>query len=80
MRILHALRSPYSQIRQNFIPDPTIMKGPPLPTAILATETVDNRCATWMGGGVVRAVEHDGIYYDDCEWEGRKNQLMLCEV
>ena len=65
MLVLDRLCSTYAERRRNIVPDLAIVEGPPLPAAVLPAEALDDLYTPRMAAHIGRAVEDDGVDYDD---------------
>ena len=65
MSVFHALYTTDAQTHRHLVKDFTIVEGPPLPGAVLASETANYLLATRVLANVRAAVEDNGVYYYD---------------
>ena len=54
--ILDVIRSTYSKLNSDVIPDLPVVERPPLPSSVLTSEALDDLPATGMSGYVICAV------------------------
>lgn len=64
--ILDPFRPAHSKVYSNIVPDLPVVETPPLPSTVLAPETLDYLPAAGMLRYVTRAVQNDVVDHNDC--------------